>query len=402
MHKVARRGVGETPLEPNFGGLALRLLALRSEIDAILGELGRMDDPGKRRVQPLSEPALSGVEAAALSRGSLAGKSTSAGCSATDADEPPGAPGDEDDEISRASPFLAALSDPMSGGRNPASSEHPLTGHRWAAPGPLSGAASEAAAFGEMVDDLTLVRGIDADLAARLNGLGVTAFAEIARWSRDDVTCVSDALHIARRISNENWIEQAAVLASGNTTAFAKRRVGATALVQAMWATCDARPGLQASRLGMPWERETETGESLSEVSTTSVVVRMAESNNVEAPTLETRGVKLEEYWKNPAPSAAPRRGRHQLIAKVVACIAALLAAGILITVDRSAWGWAGAPSTISGTASSGSGTGKWFTFGLRRASDEIGLSDETAPGPRVITLGTQLPRYREAWPSGY
>lgn len=65
----------------------------------------------------------------------------------------------------------------------------------------------------EAPDDLTRIRGIDRDLAARLRGLGVMTWDEIAGWRREDVRAISAALGLDGRISRENWIEQAAVLA---------------------------------------------------------------------------------------------------------------------------------------------------------------------------------------------
>ncbi|MEQ1712557.1 MAG: hypothetical protein ABL908_14310, partial [Hyphomicrobium sp.] len=62
-------------------------------------------------------------------------------------------------------------------------------------------------------DDLTLIRGIDTALAARLDGLGVTSFDALAAWTTDDVRRVSAALGLDRTIQRQNWIEQAALIA---------------------------------------------------------------------------------------------------------------------------------------------------------------------------------------------
>lgn len=62
-------------------------------------------------------------------------------------------------------------------------------------------------------DDLTLIRGIDKPLAARLDGLGVRSFDAIARWTADDVRRVSAVLGLDRTIHRQNWIEQAALIA---------------------------------------------------------------------------------------------------------------------------------------------------------------------------------------------
>ncbi|MFN3744709.1 MAG: hypothetical protein ACK4TL_08395 [Hyphomicrobiaceae bacterium] len=70
-------------------------------------------------------------------------------------------------------------------------------------------------------DDFTRIRAIDAELAAKLNDLGVTRYAEIAAWRSDDVHTVSAALGLSGRIERENWIEQAQILARGGATAYA-------------------------------------------------------------------------------------------------------------------------------------------------------------------------------------
>jgi predicted flap endonuclease-1-like 5' DNA nuclease len=65
---------------------------------------------------------------------------------------------------------------------------------------------------------------IDAALEAGLNKLGIRSYEQIAAWKQADVLRVSAALGLARRISRENWIEQAQVLAKGGETYFAIRR----------------------------------------------------------------------------------------------------------------------------------------------------------------------------------
>ncbi len=91
-----------------------------------------------------------------------------------------------------------------------------------ALPAPAGSAAEPVIEIPPAPDDLTLIRTIDTALAASLNSLGIVAFAQIAGWSRPDVMRASQALGLGRRISKENWIEQAAMLASGRVTAFAR------------------------------------------------------------------------------------------------------------------------------------------------------------------------------------
>lgn len=72
-------------------------------------------------------------------------------------------------------------------------------------------------------DRLTLVKGIDAEAAALLAGLGVTAFKDIAALNDEDVRELGRMLGDSRRISKQGWIEQAALLAHGTMTDFAVR-----------------------------------------------------------------------------------------------------------------------------------------------------------------------------------
>ncbi len=89
-----------------------------------------------------------------------------------------------------------------------------------------AGPVTEAAAAGRssparVPDDLTRISGIDADLVEALGRMGVTRFDEIAAWTAADVKRMRRVLGVGRRLSREQWIEQAAILARGGGTAFA-------------------------------------------------------------------------------------------------------------------------------------------------------------------------------------
>lgn len=75
-------------------------------------------------------------------------------------------------------------------------------------------------------DDLEQIEGIDQDIAAKLKQSGIESFKEIADWSAADVKRLSSDLGVGDAITRQNWMEQAAVLAKGGTTAYAKRRTG--------------------------------------------------------------------------------------------------------------------------------------------------------------------------------
>lgn len=80
------------------------------------------------------------------------------------------------------------------------------------------------------VDDLQRIRGIDQILQGRLNQSGVLRFSDIAAWTSEDVARMNQVLGFTGRIEQENWIEQAQILARGGETEYARRRrLGAVA-----------------------------------------------------------------------------------------------------------------------------------------------------------------------------
>jgi predicted flap endonuclease-1-like 5' DNA nuclease len=77
-------------------------------------------------------------------------------------------------------------------------------------------------------DDLLLIRGIDARSADQLAGLGFGKFAAIAALTPKDLATLAAAGISPSRVNAENWIEQAAILATGKLTYFAAwtKRIG--------------------------------------------------------------------------------------------------------------------------------------------------------------------------------
>jgi predicted flap endonuclease-1-like 5' DNA nuclease len=72
-------------------------------------------------------------------------------------------------------------------------------------------------------DDLTRIRGIDPILQGRLKELGVRRFKDLAGFTPRDVKGLSEALGLDARISLENWIGQAQILATGGETYYSRR-----------------------------------------------------------------------------------------------------------------------------------------------------------------------------------
>ena len=59
------------------------------------------------------------------------------------------------------------------------------------------------------VDDLTRIKGLGADLAGRLNGLGVIKFDQIANFSDEDIANVDEAMSLDGAIEKGDWVGQA-------------------------------------------------------------------------------------------------------------------------------------------------------------------------------------------------
>jgi large subunit ribosomal protein L19 len=61
-------------------------------------------------------------------------------------------------------------------------------------------------------DDLTKIKGIDADLAGRLRQLNAIKFDQIANLSDEDITNIDEALQLNGRIEKDDWVGQAQAL----------------------------------------------------------------------------------------------------------------------------------------------------------------------------------------------
>ena len=87
---------------------------------------------------------------------------------------------------------------------------------------PMEPAAGEAPVAASGGDDLTRIKGLGPKLAATLNGLGVTSFAQIAAWDEAEITRIDSQLgRFQGRIQRDDWVGQARFLAEGDETGFA-------------------------------------------------------------------------------------------------------------------------------------------------------------------------------------
>lgn len=81
-------------------------------------------------------------------------------------------------------------------------------------PAPAPAASSRA-------DDLTRIKGLGPKLAALLGEFGVTTFAQIAAWTPEEVERIDAKLgRFSGRITRDQWIDQAKLLAAGDETGF--------------------------------------------------------------------------------------------------------------------------------------------------------------------------------------
>ena len=84
--------------------------------------------------------------------------------------------------------------------------------------------ATLTAARGGAPDDLKQIKGIGPKLEALCNDLGFYHFDQIAAWTADEVAWVDANLKgFKGRVSRDNWVAQAKVLAAGGATEFSEK-----------------------------------------------------------------------------------------------------------------------------------------------------------------------------------
>ena len=74
-------------------------------------------------------------------------------------------------------------------------------------------------------DDLKLIKGVGPKLEALLHRLGVFHYWQIASWGTDEVAWVDEHLEgFKGRVSRDDWVSQARILAAGGETGFSSRQ----------------------------------------------------------------------------------------------------------------------------------------------------------------------------------
>ena len=73
-------------------------------------------------------------------------------------------------------------------------------------------------------DDLKMIKGIGPKLEKLVNGLGFFHYDQVAKWTKGEITWVDENLEgFKGRVSRDNWVSQAKILAKGGKTEFSKR-----------------------------------------------------------------------------------------------------------------------------------------------------------------------------------
>ena len=84
--------------------------------------------------------------------------------------------------------------------------------------------AAKPAPVSSIPENLELIKGLGPKVNTLLKGLGVTSFAQVASWTAADVSEIDAKLGaFAGRITRDNWIDQAQLLAAGDVTGFEQK-----------------------------------------------------------------------------------------------------------------------------------------------------------------------------------
>ena len=63
-------------------------------------------------------------------------------------------------------------------------------------------------------DDLQQMKGIGKPMRAKLYGLGIFKFEQIANWGEGEIAAISKKLHLGKQIETDAWVTQAEELAA--------------------------------------------------------------------------------------------------------------------------------------------------------------------------------------------
>ncbi len=84
--------------------------------------------------------------------------------------------------------------------------------------------AAKPAPVSSIPENLELIKGLGPKVNTLLKGLGVTSFAQVASWTAADVSEIDAQLGaFAGRITRDNWVDQAQLLAAGDVAGFEQK-----------------------------------------------------------------------------------------------------------------------------------------------------------------------------------
>ena len=79
-------------------------------------------------------------------------------------------------------------------------------------------------ARGGAADDLKRIKGVGPKLEQLCHSLGFYHFDQIAAWTADEISWVDENLEgFKGRVTRDDWVAQARILAAGGTTEFSDR-----------------------------------------------------------------------------------------------------------------------------------------------------------------------------------
>jgi predicted flap endonuclease-1-like 5' DNA nuclease len=181
------------------------------------GSIDRSGAPAAAPVATLKSAKLKPVVSKAAAPKSLASKSAAPKAAAPKAAAPKAA-APKAAATKAAAPKTATPKAAVSKAAAPKAASKaaaPKAASKSAASKPTAPAASSAP------DDLRQLKGVGPKLVTVLNGLGVTRFDQIARWSAGDIATIDAQLGtFTGRIARDNWVEQAGFLAKGDIAGF--------------------------------------------------------------------------------------------------------------------------------------------------------------------------------------
>ncbi|PRX32699.1 NADH-quinone oxidoreductase subunit E [Meinhardsimonia xiamenensis] len=180
------------------------------------GQEAAAPSSAERAAAPAAEPSQAAPGAAPAEKPAPpAPASQATAATPASADAPKAAPPSPAPEPTSAPP--APAREPTSAAPAPAAED------KAAPPAPAKPAFLSAPREGGP-DDLKLIKGIGPKLEKMLNEMGVYHFDQIAAWTEAEVAWVDENLPgFKGRVSRDNWVEQAKILAEGGTTEFAAR-----------------------------------------------------------------------------------------------------------------------------------------------------------------------------------